>query len=124
MTFLPQLASQDWQQSLNDWGRPVTLQEVRQDYDPTSGQLRESTFSTTLQAIRQSEQVRTTSSTATMNLTRRWFLVRAEDVPCGMVLTSARLMAEETRFEIATVTESAIPGVLRLECVAHSDSRR
>ncbi|HWL09537.1 MAG TPA: hypothetical protein VNQ76_14100 [Planctomicrobium sp.] len=118
MTLLQNQMNTDSRQIFADWGTSVRLEEVHPHYDPGTGRVDEQVFSTPLTAIRQQEKPENlTATSATLSLTRRWYLVQEKDVPPGVVLTSARLVEDEIPYAIRNVSESQVPGVLLLECV-------
>ncbi len=108
----------DTSQIFSDWGERIQLAETLQHYDAASGILDEHVYTQFLTALRQDEKAHSVSATnATLSLTRRCYLVRRSDLPAELTLTSARLIADSTTYEIQSVTESQVPGLLLLECI-------
>ncbi|SFH68528.1 hypothetical protein [Planctomicrobium piriforme] len=119
MSVPTSILTADSDQLFADWGETIQFEEVLRRYDVATGREEDRVFRSTLTAVRQTlAQQPVEGISATLSLTRRQYLVRARDLPAGAKLTSARLAVDETQFEIRTVTESQMPGVLLLDCIS------
>lgn len=121
MGELSHLMQADTERLFADWGEAALFQEVTRQFDVTAGAMRELSYSRRLNVIRGEDRPQLAGDvSATLSLTRRLVLVRACDLPTGAIVESARMILEETPYEIRSVRESNQAGVMVLECLRQS----
>jgi hypothetical protein len=109
----------DVEQIFLDCGRDAELAEVFETYDPRTGRREQADFRYPVNVVVLPEQIRPTAATAaSAPWGRRRFLLRRSDAPATLSLTAAKLIFEGTNYEISSFSESALTGVLLLECVS------
>jgi len=121
MLNVQQLLACDLDQVFADWGESATLLEVRQQYNVESGQMSETTFASPISVLRGEDRPQLIGEiSATLSLTHRLVLVRSETLPDLKQVERARLLFEETPYEIRTARESNQAGLVVLECVRNT----
>jgi|GEM_PF-5308776 len=112
------LGQTDLQQMFSDWGITAQLEEVLSRYNPLSGVVEERVFRTPISLLPQSIRMAgLKTSTANDNLLQRAWFLRPSEIPAGMELTTARIIVEDTRFEIQSVQETQTPGLVLVQCL-------
>lgn len=118
MQNLNQLLQADAERMFLDWGEPARLLEVSARFKVESGRMEEYTGITNISVIRTEDHPHLVGHiSATLSLTRKLLLAQRLEIPETVALTSARLVLDETTYEISQVRESNQAGVLVLECV-------
>jgi len=109
--------SPDVDQFFHDWGIPATLEHVLHSYDPTTGDVEETSTTTNVTIVDGNQNAvnhpRTSALAATQSA---HFLIRSKEFPETMDLGQLRLLRDQHGYAIQRVHESPIPGLLLLEC--------
>lgn len=117
MPSIADLSYADVSLAFTDWGRTAELIETVASYDPATGQLEATETVTTIVVIPVDSSISQWSSTTSLvPIGRRTYLVRKSDLLSGTVPTSARIQIDSRTYEIQSVSETSLNGVLALEC--------
>ena len=112
-----ELMNADVAQVFLDLGETVFLQVINQQFNVETGRMEEFRWTRSLRAISKQETVKQMSGvSATASLLHRQFLALRSEAPPLEELSGGRLIQDEVEYEITNIKESAVNGVLILEC--------
>lgn len=119
MNVLHSITTTDRDRIFADWGIPAVLEEISRNYDSETGQLEESETGTEVIVIAGPDQSHPREQTrALVSGHQRTFLLREQELPSGISLSSARIRFDGHAYSVSSVSESRLNGVLALECVS------
>lgn len=96
-----------------DWGTPLVLQVVEQNYDPQSQTVAEVVTETELVAIAGPAEAQPAAETGGQHLTQQGtFLIAVEDWPMVSTAAVRRLKAGDVVYEVVETQQSAAVGLL------------
>jgi hypothetical protein len=121
MSISDSVTADDVAQIFLDCGQNAAITEIVRSYDPQTGREDRLSFSHPVSVVLLSQQARQTSATAVCDSwVQRGMLLRRTEVPPTISLTAAQLVLEGRKYEIRSVVESSMTGVLLLDCVSDS----
>ncbi|WP_437186940.1 hypothetical protein SH668x_000311 [Planctomicrobium sp. SH668] len=118
--ILTQIVNSDLQLMFADWGKPARYDILNRQYNVLTGVVDEYVESreVTVIALRRRERKQTEMSASSTDLECQ-FLVPDSMLPNRIPLSNARLVQGGETFEICTVAETEVTGLVLLNCVAH-----
>ncbi len=112
------ILQQDTQRIFQDWGIHAFLEEVSHYYDPETGQLEESGSTTELMVLIGSQtSISMKSTLVNAHQQQITVLVNSADLDENFDLTSARILLQNIRYKIQSITTSQLPGLVALDCL-------